>query len=103
RPRRLADLTPRQRQVLTLLVGQYLTSARPVASQALAVEGRWAWAPATLRLTMTELEELGLLEQPHAAAGRVPTDRGYRLFVDGLDVPAPLDDAEKEAVERALA
>ena len=102
RPRRLADLTPRQRQVLELLVRQYLASARPVGSQALAVEGRWAWAPATLRQTMLELEELGLLEQPHAAAGRVPSDRGYRLFVDGLDGPSPLTESEREAVEQAL-
>ncbi len=103
RPRRLADLTARQRRVLELLVAQYLASARPVASSALAVEGRWAWAPATLRQTMLELEELGLLEQPHAAAGRVPSDRGYRLFVDGLDGPAALEPFEREAVERALA
>ena len=102
-PRRLADLTPRQRRVLELLVGHYLASARPVPSQALAVEGRWAWAPATLRQTMLELEELGLLEQPHAAAGRVPSDRGYRLFVDGLDRGTGLGDAEREAIDRALA
>ena len=103
RPRRLADLTPRQRRVLELLVAQYLASARPVASSALAAPGGFAWAPATLRQTMLELEDLGLLEQPHAAAGRVPSDRGYRLFVDGLEGPAPLDEAEREAVERAFA
>ena len=103
RPRRLADLTPRQRQVLELLVRRYLAEARPVGSQALAAHGRFAWAPATLRQTMLELEGLGLLEQPHAAAGRVPSDLGYRLFVDGIDDPAPLTEAEREAVEDALA
>ena len=102
-PRRLADLTPRQRQVLELLVRRYLAEARPVGSQALAAHGRFAWAPATLRQTMLELEDLGLLEQPHAAAGRVPSDRGYRFFVDGLDEPAPLTEAERDAVEDALA
>jgi len=102
-PRRLADLTPRQRQVLETLVHRYLAEARPVGSQALAAHGRFAWAPATLRQTMLELEDLGLLEQPHAAAGRIPSDRGYRLFVDGLDEPAALTEAEREAVEEALA
>ena len=103
RPRRLGDLTPRQRQVLELLVRRYLAQARPVASQSLATHGGHAWAPATLRQTMLELEDLGLLEQPHAAAGRVPSDRGYRLFVDGIDEPAPLTDDERMAVEDALA
>jgi heat-inducible transcriptional repressor len=102
-PRRLEDLTPRQRSVLELLVRQFLATARPVASQALAVEGGFAWAPATLRQAMGELEDLGLLEQPHAAAGRVPTDRGYRLFVDGLVAPAPLGDEERAAIESSLA
>jgi heat-inducible transcriptional repressor len=102
-PRRLTDLTPRQRLVLELLVRQFLSTARPVASQALAVEGRFAWAPATLRQAMNELEEMGLLEQPHAASGRVPTDRGYRLFVDGLSAPAPLREDERAAIEDVLA
>jgi len=103
RPRRLADLTPRQRQVLELLVRRYLAQAKPVASQSLATDGRHAWAPATLRQTMLELDDLGLLEQAHAAAGRVPSDRGYRLFVDGIDEPEPLTDDERAAVEDALA
>ena len=102
-PRRLAELTPRQRHVLELLVRQFLSTARPVASQAIAVEGKFAWAPATLRQAMNELEEMGLLEQPHAAAGRVPTDRGWRLFVDGLAAPAPLAPDEAEAIEAVLA
>ena len=102
-PRRLADLTPRQRHVLELLVRQFLSTARPVASQAIAVEGGFAWAPATLRQAMNELEELGLLEQPHAASGRVPTDRGYRLLVDGLTAPGPLAEDECCAIEDVLA
>jgi heat-inducible transcriptional repressor len=102
-PRRLEDLTPRQQSVLELLVRQFLSTARPVASQALAVEGGFAWAPATVRQAMNELEELGLLEQPHAASGRVPTDRGYRLLVDGLIAPGPLAEDEREAIEGVLA
>lgn len=102
-PRRLTDLTARQRHVLELLVRHFLATARPVASSALAVEGGFAWAPATLRQAMNELEEMGLLEQPHTAAGRVPTDRGYRLFVDGLAGPTPLSGDEVEAIEGVLA
>jgi heat-inducible transcriptional repressor len=102
RPARAVDLTPRQRQVLALLVRQYLGAARPVSSQTLAVEGRHAWAPATVRATLNELEELGLLEQPHAAAGRVPTDRGYRVFVDAFETPATLSEDECRAIEKAL-
>ena len=102
-PRQLSDLTPRQRLVLELLVRQFLSTGRPVASGALAVEGGFAWAPATVRQAMGELEDIGLLEQPHAAAGRVPTDRGYRLFVDGLAGPLPLRDDEREAIETSLA
>jgi len=100
--RHISDLTPRQRQVLELLVRQFLATARPVASQALAVEGGFAWAPATLRQAMNELEDLGLLEQPHAAAGRVPTDRGYRLFVDALEAPLLLSSDERETIDRVL-
>jgi heat-inducible transcriptional repressor len=100
--RRMPSLGARQRQVLGLLVRQYLSAARPVSSQTLAVEGRHAWAPATVRATLLELEEMGLVEQPHAASGRVPTDLGYRWFVDALDAPSPPGDAEREAIEKAL-
>src|SRR5690349_13131652 len=91
RPRRVHDLTPRQRQVLELVVRRHRATARPVASATLAVDGGFTWAPATLRQTMNELDDLGLLDQPHAASGRVPSDRGYRLLVDGLETPPPLD------------
>ncbi len=103
RPRRLRDLTARQRHVLELLVRQHRATARPVASASLAVEGGFTWAPATLRQTMNELDDMGLLDQPHAASGRVPSDRGYRLLVDELEVPPPLDPVERAAIASAFA
>lgn len=100
---RLPDLSERQRRVLSLLVTQHVSSARPVASSSLTVGGGFAWAPATVRLVLLELDRMGLLEQPHSASGRVPSDRGYRLFVDGLMDPEPVSEAEREEIERALA
>ena len=102
-PRHITDLTPRQRQVLELLVRQFLGHGPPGRVAGPGGRGRFAWAPATLRQAMNELEDLGLLEQPHAAAGRVPTDRGYRLFVDALAAPAPPTPEEQETIDRALA
>jgi len=99
----MRDLTPRQRHVLELLVRRHRATAKPVASSNLAVDGGFTWAPATLRQTMNELEDMGLLDQPHAASGRVPSDRGYRLLVDGLDAPPPLDPAERAAIVGAFA
>jgi heat-inducible transcriptional repressor len=98
----MRDLTTRQREVLELLVRRHRATARPVASSTLAVDGGFTWAPATLRQTMNELDDLGLLDQPHAASGRVPSDRGYRLLVDGLDGLPPLDAEEMEAIARAF-
>jgi len=97
----MKDLTARQRQVLELLLRRHRATARPVGSSSLSVDGGYAWAPATLRQTLNELDEMGLLDQPHAASGRVPSDRGYRLFVDGLET-VPLDAEEADAVARAF-
>ena len=102
-PARLQDLTPRQRQVLEALVRQYLRTAHPVSSERLAPECAGSWSPATLRHAMLDLDSLGLLEQPHPSAGRVPSDRGYRLFVNALREPQPLSDEESRAVEAVLA
>jgi heat-inducible transcriptional repressor len=95
------DLTPRQRQVLELIVRRHRSTGRPVASANLFVDGGYAWAPATLRQAMNELDDMGLLDQPHVASGRVPSDRGYRLFVDDL-AATPLEAEDAEAIARAF-
>jgi heat-inducible transcriptional repressor len=75
-------LTERQEHVLRSLVEAYLDEGAPVGSKALAT--RFEWGPSTIRHELASLEELGLLAHPHTSAGRVPTEAGYRYFVDRL-------------------
>ena len=74
----------RARQVLVMAVEQYIRTKRPVASAALAERADVDVSPATIRNIFTELEEAGYLTHPHTSAGRVPTDRAYRLYVDEI-------------------
>src|SRR5579875_2163588 len=75
-------LTDRQELVLRALVEEYLDEGLPVGSKALAEA--FQWGPSTIRSELANLEELGLLAHPHTSAGRVPTEAGYRYFVDRL-------------------
>ena len=77
-------LTPRQLQVLSALVGAYVGDAAPVASETVAALLPVRLSPASVRNTLAELHELGLLEKPHRSAGRIPTELGLRAFVTGL-------------------
>ena len=77
-------LTNRQQLILGLLVDAYLASGRPVASKALAESRGVEWGPSTVRAELAELEAAGYLTHPHTSAGRVPTDSGYRHYVDSL-------------------
>jgi heat-inducible transcriptional repressor len=89
------ELTDRQRTVLRAVVEDYVLTAVPVGSKALL--GRYALgvSPATVRSAMAELEALGLLSHPHTSAGRVPSDLGYRLYVESLMREAELDQADR--------
>ncbi len=89
------QLTDRQRTVLRAVVEDYVITAVPVGSKALV--GRYALgvSPATVRSAMAELEFLGLLSHPHTSAGRVPSDLGYRLYVESLMREAELDQADR--------
>src|SRR5918992_2246441 len=78
------ELSDRSRRLLVALVREYIDSAEPVPSQVLARRGGLGVSPATIRNVLAQLEELGYVHQPHTSAGRVPTDRGYRAFVDFL-------------------
>lgn len=78
------ELPDRSRRLLATLVGQYIETGEPVASQVLARESGLGVCSATVRHVLTQLEEAGYVHQPHTSAGRVPTDRGYRVFVDLL-------------------
>ncbi len=75
-------MTDRQRQILSSIVEQYAEVASPVGSNLLAKA--FNVSPATIRAEMAELERLGLIAQPHTSAGRVPTDKGYRLYVNAV-------------------
>src|SRR5690348_13505714 len=96
------DLTERQREVFTALVALHGRTARPVGSEALARTGDIPLSPASIRAALAELEELGLLERAHAAAGRVPTTRGWELYVRTLLTPTGLPAAWADEMDRVL-
>lgn len=84
-----SDLSERERRVLETVVEAYIETAEPAGSQAIARRSGLGVSPATIRSTMSELEEKGYLYHPHTSAGRVPTDRGYRTYVAGLRLTTP--------------
>ncbi|MGY1770757.1 heat-inducible transcriptional repressor HrcA [Blastococcus sp. SYSU D00813] len=92
----------RRLQVLRAIVQDYVSTNDPVGSKALAERHDLGVSPATIRNDMAVLEEQGYIAQPHTSAGRVPTDKGYRLFVDRLSAVKPLSAAERKAIERFL-
>jgi heat-inducible transcriptional repressor len=78
------EITTRQAEVLKRLVETHVSHGQPVGSKWLAEQAQLPWRPSTIRAELAKLEELGLLQHPHTSAGRVPTDRGYRYYVDEL-------------------
>src|SRR5580765_73573 len=85
------NLSSRAARILAALVSEYIHTAEPVGSARLAQSAGLNVSSATVRNTLAELEELGYLQQPHTSAGRVPTDRGYRFYVDQLlETPRPV-------------
>ncbi len=89
------ELTDRQRSVLRAVVEDYVLTAVPVGSKALVTRYGLHVSPATVRSAMAELESLGLLSHPHTSAGRVPSDLGYRLYVESLMREADLDTTDR--------
>jgi heat-inducible transcriptional repressor len=97
-----SPLNPRQKQVLTAIVDHYIVTAEPVSSKVLSVNPLLQASSATIRNTMAELEDLGFVEQPHTSAGRTPTDRGYRTYVNGLMQVEPLNAEEQRSIETEI-
>ena len=95
-------LDPRAQLLLKTLVERYVADGQPVGSRALSRLSGLDLSPATIRNVMADLEEMGLIASPHTSAGRVPTPRGYRFFVDSLMVVKPLEDAEIHRLEDEL-
>jgi heat-inducible transcriptional repressor len=96
-------LDDRKLDVLRAIVEDYVATQEPVGSKALVERHNLRVSAATVRNDMAVLEDEGYLRQPHTSAGRVPTDRGYRLFVDKLSRIKPLSIAERRAIERFMA
>jgi heat-inducible transcriptional repressor len=92
----------RKLQVLRAIVSDYVYSQEPVGSKALVERHDLGVSPATVRNDMAFLEEEGYITQPHTSAGRIPTDKGYRLFVDRLGSIKPLSPAEQRAIQTFL-
>jgi heat-inducible transcriptional repressor len=92
----------RRLAVLRAIVQDYVSTQEPVGSKALVDRHRLGVSPATVRNDMAALEEEGFITQPHTSAGRIPTDKGYRLFVDRLSQVKPLSAAERRAITTLL-
>jgi heat-inducible transcriptional repressor len=92
----------RQLAILRAIVEDYVATEEPVGSKNLAARHGLGVSPATIRNEMAVLEEAGLITQPHTSAGRIPTNKGYRVFVDKLASVKPLSGAERKAIETFL-
>ncbi len=99
------ELTPRERRVLQAVIQSYVKTAEPAGSRVISRRYGLGVSPATIRNTMSELEEKGFLRHPHTSAGRVPTDKAYRAYVDSLlDSPGTgtVASAERERLQAEL-
>lgn len=90
-------LSERQRLILNAIVDDYIRSAEPVGSRTISKRPNIGYSPATIRNDMSDLEELGFLEQPHTSAGRIPSHKGYRYYVDHL---VKIGNIEPEVLEK---
>jgi len=95
-------LTERDRRVLQAIITDYIQTAEPVGSRIVSKKYKMGLSPATIRNVMADLEEMGFLIQPHTSAGRVPTDKGYRFFVDTILSMQRLNLEEKGNIEKSL-
>ena len=96
------SLTDRQLRVLAAVIEAYIETAEPTGSRTVAARSRLGVSPATIRSTMNDLERKGYLFHPHTSAGRIPTDRAYRAYVDLLMRLSPPSMAEREALSQEL-
>jgi len=95
-------LDRRAQEILGAVVEQYVQSGEPVGSRTLSQRSAEHLSAATIRNTMADLEQLGLLEQPHTSAGRVPTEMGYRIYVDNLMRDHPIAQADERFIQESL-
>jgi len=96
------ELTTREQQILEAIVRNYVVSAAPTGSRFLSKNSEVGLSPASIRNVMGDLEEKGYICQPHTSAGRIPTDKGYRLYVDTLMQNAVLPEEQKEKITQII-
>lgn len=96
------NLSERDKKILACIIQQFILNATPVGSRVLVKKYQLGLSSATIRNIMADLEELGLLDHPHTSAGRVPTDKGYRFYVDHLMQIHNLTDEEKKQISNTL-
>lgn len=96
-------LSERQRRILTAIVDDYIRYAEPVGSRSISKRKEMSFSPATIRNEMADLEELGLLEQPHTSAGRIPSIKGYRYYVDHLIQLTEVDEQDVQKIKAIFA
>ena len=95
-------MSVRRLEILRAIVDEYVSTQEPVGSKSIAARSGLGISPATIRNEMAVLEDEGLITHPHTSAGRIPTDLGYRVFVDKLATVKPLSGAERRAIETFL-
>jgi heat-inducible transcriptional repressor len=97
-----ANMNDRQVKILIAVIEEYTKTGLPVGSSVLVDKYRFNVSAATLRNDMVKLEEEDLLHQPHTSAGRIPTDRGYRYFVEDIMPERELSKKEQQSMQREL-
>ena len=96
------DLTERKLKILQAIVGDFIYSAEPVGSRTISRKYDMGVSAATIRNEMSDLEDMGFLTHPHTSAGRIPSDRAYRLYVNSLMKKYELPEKEKQAIEKEI-
>lgn len=97
-----SELSERERQVLEAVIHSYVATAEPAGSRTLSRQAGLGISPATIRNTMSDLEEKGFLFHPHTSAGRIPTDKAYRIYVDSLMRIDPLTGEEQRRLQEQI-
>src|SRR5688500_12065245 len=96
------ELDERSKKILRELISIYSQTGEPVGSRTLSRKTKMGLSPATIRNVLSDLEEAGYIVQPHTSAGRVPTDKGYRFFVNNLLRSAQLNATQKEFIQNYI-
>src|SRR5512146_3169951 len=96
------ELTERERRVLAAVIQSYVETAEPAGSRLISRRFGLGVSPATIRNTMSDLEDKGFLFHPHTSAGRIPTDVAYRLYVDSLMAPTQLSPSEADQLAEQI-